>query len=222
MRSAAANYPARQVHMGSLAPISASAEEAVKDWPLFALVAIGTMAIGVAVCEMMKRRSLRMGTSDADWMAACRRLETVTVAEADRLLEIGPLIANAEESLLDVTRRVVDNPQCRLVCVVDADGALQGLLPVADLAFAAFVHVMPEIFLKYANDLAHSTQFAALSHGRTAGEVMRPPLALHPDDSLEIAFGRLQEADLEGLPIIDDANRVSGIPLRLADQLRPW
>ena len=162
-----------------------------------------------------------MGTSDAAWVAACRRFEAMTVAEADRLMGVEPILARPEEPLLAVARRVVDRPQCRLVCVVDAGGALLGLLPVADLAFAAFVHVMPEVFLKHANDLAHSTQFAALSHGRTAGEVMGPPVALRPGDPLEDAFGRLLGAELEGLPIVDDAGRVTGY-LNLPEFLCAW
>jgi len=162
-----------------------------------------------------------MGTTDAAWVATCRRFETTTVAEADRLMAVGPILARPEEALLAIARRVVDQPQCRIVCVADTGGTLLGLLPVADLAFAAFVHVMPEVFLKHANDLTHSTQFATLSHGRTAGEVMRPALALRPGDSLEDAFGRLLEADLEGLPIVDDAGRVTGY-LNLPEFLCAW
>jgi len=162
-----------------------------------------------------------MGTSDAAWVAACRRFETMTVAVADRLMAVEPILVGPAESLRAVARRVVDRPQCRIACVVDAGGTLLGLLPIADLAFAAFVHVMPEVFLKHANDLAHSTQFAALSHGRTAGEVMRPALALRPGDSLEDAFGRLLGADLEGLPIVDDAGRVTGY-LNLPEFLCAW
>lgn len=162
-----------------------------------------------------------MGTSDGAWVAACRRFEAMTVAEADRLMAVEPILVGPTEPIRTVARLVVDRPQCRIVCVVDAGGMLLGLLPVADLAFAAFVHVMPETFLKHANDLAHSTQFAALSHGRTAGAVMRPPLALHPGDSLEDAFGRLLEADLEGLPIVDAAGRVTGY-LNLPEFLCAW
>ena len=80
---------------------------------------------------------------------------------------------------------------------------------------------MPEVFLKHANDLAHSTQFAALSHGRTAGAVMRPPVALRPVDPLEDAFGRLLGAGLEGLPIVDDAGRVTGY-LNVPEFLCAW
>ncbi|MDP9372151.1 MAG: CBS domain-containing protein [Chloroflexota bacterium] len=162
-----------------------------------------------------------MATDDAGWVATCRRFEAMTVAEADRLMAVEPTLAGPEESLLVVARRVVDRPACRIVCVVDAGGVLLGLLPVADLAFAALVHVMPEIFLRHVNDLPHSAEFATLAHGRTAGDVMRPPLVLRADDRLEEAFGRLLRAGLEGLPIVDDAGRVTGY-LNVPEFLCAW
>ena len=162
-----------------------------------------------------------MATDDEVWVAACRRFEAMTVAEADRLMAVEPILAGPEEPLLAVVRKVVDRPACRIVCVVDAGGVLLGLLPVADLAFAAFVHVMPEVFLKHANDLARGGEFAALSHARTAGDVMRPPLALRPGDRLEEAFGRLLGTGLEGLPIVDAAGRVTGY-LNVPEFLCAW
>lgn len=164
-----------------------------------------------------------MATTNRDeaWVQACRRFEALTVAEADHLMGVEPILARPEETLLAVAKKIVDHPEGRVACVVDAGGVLLGLLPVADLAFAAFVHVMPEVFLRHANDLAHSAQFAALSHGRTAGEVMRPPVALRPGDTLEAAFGRLLGADLEGLPIVDADRRVIGY-LNLPEFLCAW
>lgn len=162
-----------------------------------------------------------MPTGAEAWVAARRRFEAMTVAEADRLMTMAPTLVRPDEPLLVVARRVVDRPDCRVLSVVAADNRLLGLLPIGDLAFAAFVHVMPELFLKHANDLAHSAQFATLSHGRTAGEVMRPPLALRPSDTLEEAFSRLLGTELEGLPIVDDTNRVIGY-LNLPEFLGAW
>ncbi len=100
-------------------------------------------------------------------------------------------LARAGAPLLAVARTVVENLGCRVFSVDDA-GMLLGLLPRNDRALA-------ETFLGRANDLAHSTQFATLSHGRMAGDIMRPPVALPPDDPLTAAFGKLLlGADLEG------------------------
>jgi CBS domain-containing protein len=162
-----------------------------------------------------------MDSPDAAWVNACRRFEALTVGEVDRLMAIGPLVVRPEESLLAVARRIVGHPECRVICVADAAGTLLGLLPLADLAFASFVHVMPEVFLRNARDLRHGSELARLSHARTAREAMRPPVALRPDDRLEVAFGRLLETSLEGLPIVDAAGRVIGY-LNLPEFLSAW
>lgn len=162
-----------------------------------------------------------MTNRDEEWVLACRRFESISAAEADQLMDIAPIVVRPEETLTEVVRKTVDRPSCRVLSVVDAGGKLLGLLPVSDLAFAAFVHVMPETFLKHANDLVHSGQFAAMSHARTAGELMRPPRSLRPHDRLEDAFGQLLEAELEGLPITDDAGRVVGY-LNIPEFLCAW
>ena len=60
-----------------------------------------------------------MATHDQVWVAACRRFEAMTVAEADRLMAVEPILGAPAEPLRAVARRVVDRPACRIVCVVD-------------------------------------------------------------------------------------------------------
>jgi CBS-domain-containing membrane protein len=162
-----------------------------------------------------------MEDQDAAWVQACRRFETMTVAEADRLLGIEPILASPDEPLLALIRRAVASPACRVVSVVDGDGRLLGLIPLGDLAFAAFVRVMPEIYLREARDLLHGGEFARMAHARTAAEVLRRPDAVRQTDTLERAYGQLLAAKLEGLPIVDDAGRVVGY-LNLPEFLGAW
>ena len=162
-----------------------------------------------------------MTNRDEAWLEACRRFEAMTVAEADRFLGIEPLLARPDEPLLALVRRAVTSPACRVISVVDPDGRLLGLIPLGDLAFAAFVRVMPEVFLREAHDLLQGGEFARMAHARTAGEVLRPPDAVRPTDTLERAYGRLLAARLEGLPIVDDAGRVVGY-LNLPEFLSAW
>ncbi len=162
-----------------------------------------------------------MTTQDEAWIRACRNFEAMTVAEADRLMTIEPTLIRPEETLLAAIRRVVEQPGCRVLCVVDAEQRLLGLLPIGDLAFAAFVRVMPEVFLHEARDLPQGGEFAPMAHARTAAEVLRPPDAVRPSDTLERAYGRLLAARLEGLPIVDDAGRVVGY-LNLPEFLSAW
>ncbi len=151
-----------------------------------------------------------MTKADEDWVLACRRFEAMTVAEADQQMDIEPTLVGPQDTLLEVAQKAVERPTCSVISVVDEQGRLLGLLPARDLAFGAFVHVVPELFLRYANDLREGGRFALMTHGRTAGDVMRPPLAVRPRDRLEDIFGRFLRTDLEGLPIVDDANRVIG------------
>ena len=162
-----------------------------------------------------------MTTQDEAWVRACRKFEAMTVAEADRLMAIEPTLIHPEETLLSATRQVVAQPGCRVLCVVDASQRLLGVLPIGDLAFAAFVRVMPEVFLRQASSLSRGREFATMLHGRTVGDVMRPAQALRPGDSLEVAFGQLLAANLEGLPIIDERRRVIGY-LNLPEFLGVW
>ena len=162
-----------------------------------------------------------MTTQDEAWIRACQNFEGMTVAEADRLMTIEPTLIRPGETLLAAIRRVVEQPGCRVLCVVDEERRLRGLLPIGDLAFAAFVRVMPEIFLRQMRTLSQGREFAAMLHSRTVGDAMRPALALHPGDRLEEAFAKLLEVNLEGLPIVDDGERVIGY-LNLPEFLSAW
>src|SRR3712207_9070472 len=98
-----------------------------------------------------------MTKSDEDWVLACRRFEAMTVAEADREMAIEPTVVRADETLLEVAQKAVERPTCSVIAVVDERGRLRGLLPARDLAFGAFVHVMPELFLKYAHEIGRAS-----------------------------------------------------------------
>jgi CBS domain-containing protein len=162
-----------------------------------------------------------MTTQDEAWVRACQNFEGMTVAEADRLMTIEPTLIHPDETLIAAIRRVVEQPACRVLCVVDPNQRLLGLLPIGDLAFAAFVRVMPEVFMRQMRTLSQGREFAAMLHSRTVGDAMRPALALRPADRLEEAFAKLLDANLEGLPIVDDRNRVIGY-LNLPEFLSAW
>lgn len=158
---------------------------------------------------------------DETWIEQKHRFTQTSVAEADALMPIEPTIVHPDESLGVIVRQALAQPACLVVSVVDDAGRLVGLLPTRQLAFGVFVRVLPEAFLRYVTDLRHSSEVAAMIHGRTAREVMRPPQFVRPGDTLEEAFGRLLTTDLEGLPVVDDAMRVIGY-LGLFEMLNCW
>ncbi len=162
-----------------------------------------------------------MNGRDDNWVWACQRIDQLTVADVDRLMNIEPLLVQPHESLPAVVRQAVDHPGSTVIVVVDAQGRLLGLLPTRDLTVGAYVHVMPEIFLMRAHDLRESGEFARLSHGRTAGAVMRPPRAVRADQRMTDALSHILAAGLDGLPIVDADDRVVGF-LSLLEFLCSW
>jgi CBS domain-containing protein len=162
-----------------------------------------------------------MSGREDNWARACQRIDQMTVADVDRLMNIEPVLVQPHESLPAVVRQAVDHPGCSVVAVVDAQGRLLGLLPTRDLTVGAYVHVMPEIFLMRVRDLRESGEFARLSHGRTAGEVMRPPRAVRADARVADALGHVLAAGLDGLPIVAADDRVVGY-LSLLEFLCSW
>jgi CBS domain-containing protein len=136
--------------------------------------------------------------------------QQTTIAEADRVLRLGPVTVEASASLLEVAERAVENTGCRVIAVVDADGRLVGVLPVRLLVDDIFLKIVPEEFLGEITDLEGVLRYAGHVGARTAGDVMVDPVSVHPDESVRTAFERMHASQLHGLPITDRDGTVVG------------
>jgi CBS domain-containing protein len=136
--------------------------------------------------------------------------QQTTIADADRLLQMGPVVVKASDSLRVAAERAVENTGCRVIAVVDDAGRLAGLLPVRALVNDIFLKVVPEEFLGEITDLEAVLKYAGRIGARTAGDVMVDPVSVHLDESVRTAFHRMHESKLNGLAITDDDNRVVG------------
>ena len=136
--------------------------------------------------------------------------QTTPIAEADTILSIGPVIAHAGDSLRVVAEAAVENTGCRVIAVADDDGRLIGVIPVRALVNDIFLKIVPEEFLGEILDLEGALKYAAHIGARTARDIMLPPVSVHPDESVRDAFERMHTAKLNGLPITDADERVSG------------
>lgn len=136
--------------------------------------------------------------------------QQTSIAEADRLLSIGPVSVRPTDSLERLAELAVENPSCRVLSVVDADGRLLGLVPIRVLVNDIFLKVVPEEFLGEILDYEAVLKYAAHVGARTAGDIMVPPVSVHPEESVRDAFQRMHEHRLNGLPITDADERVVG------------
>lgn len=136
--------------------------------------------------------------------------QQTTIAEADRILRMEPVVVAASASLRQVAELAVENTGCRVIAVVDADRRLVGVLPVRALVNDVFLKIVPEEFLGEIIDLEGALKYAEHVGARTAGDVMVGPVSVHPDETVRTAFERMHVSHLNGLPITDRDETVLG------------
>lgn len=133
-----------------------------------------------------------------------------SIADADRLLSIGPVVVDEQASLRAIAEQAVENTGCRVIAVVDRERRLTGVIPVRVLVNDIFLKILPELFLGEILDLDAALKYAAHVGARTASDVALPPVSVRPDEAVRDAFGRMHESKLNGLPIVDDGRHVIG------------
>ena len=126
------------------------------------------------------------------------------------VLNLEPTIVRLDTPLDEVAQAMFAHPRVHVVCVVNDDGRLVGVLDLRALADDLFFHIMPEAFLREVTDLEHAMQFAEMSGMRTAGDAMKEPVWVKRGETVKDAFKRMHEHHLEGLPLVDDRYHVVG------------
>jgi CBS domain-containing protein len=136
--------------------------------------------------------------------------QQTSIAEADRLLSMTPIVVHEGDSLQDAAEQAVQNAGCRVIAVVDPDGVLVGVLPVRVLVNDIFLKIVPEEFLGEIEDYEAVLKYAGHIGARVCREVMSEPVSVQLGDSVRDAFRRMHAAKLNGVPITDEENRVVG------------
>lgn len=119
-----------------------------------------------------------------------------------------PILVHADDSLHVLAERAVQNLACRVLCVIDADERLIGLISVNELLNDIFLKVVPEEFLGEIQDVPGALRYAEQIGARTAGDIMRAPVSVAADDTIRHVFRRLHQSGLDGLPVTDADGRV--------------
>ena len=147
--------------------------------------------------------------------------QRTSVGEAMSKVGIEPCVVAQETELVAVCERLGEAPGVQTVAVVDKTGHLAGVIPIRVLLDGLFLHVAPEEFLADLRAMEGVEEFGRLSRGRSAGDVMQPPVFVTMDDNVREAFSRMHARRLEGLPVIDKEMRVVGYLDRL-QLIRLW
>lgn len=121
-----------------------------------------------------------------------------------------PTIVGLDTPLDEVAQAMLAHPRVHVVCVLNGDGRLVGVLDLQTLAEDLFFHIMPEEFLREVTDLERAMQFAQMSGMRTAADAMHDPVWVKNGETVKDAFERMHKHHLPGLPVVDDRYHVTG------------
>jgi CBS domain-containing protein len=133
-----------------------------------------------------------------------------TIAEADRILRMEPVVVSDDAGLRETAELAVANTGCRVLAVVDGERRLVGVLPVHTLVDDVFLKLVPEEFLGEITDLEAAHEYARHVGARTVRDIMIAPAWVRGDETVRDAFARMHASDLNGLPIVDHDSRVTG------------
>lgn len=142
-----------------------------------------------------------------------RLARQTTVATAQGQLAIEPLLIPRDVDLLEALRRSSQQASTRIVGVIDPEGRIVGVVPVALIAEAVVAHAVPEAFFAELTDVDEVGQFGHAVQARTIGEIMLEPATIEPGATLGDAFRAMHQRHLSGLYVVDAA----GIPTGYID-----
>lgn len=163
-------------------------------------------ALGLHKAPPMEVDARSYEAPQLDWLAWRKK----SAAEVARLFALQPVLVRRDTALEQIPQALMAQPGVQVVCVTSEDDVLVGLLPLSDLADALLFHEMPEEFLSEVTDLEGVIEFAERSRVRTAGDVMKPPVWVRQDEPLKLAFRRMHQHQLLGLPVVDETYHIVG------------
>jgi CBS domain-containing protein len=141
--------------------------------------------------------------------------EAITVAtpvgQVARLLRgTDPVTVHPGDTLRRVAQQSVVHPECGVLCVVDEQNVLVGLIRATELVNDIFIKIVPEEFLSRIGQADAALRYAERIGARTARDIMEVPVSVHAAQTVREAFRKLHETGLAGLPVVDDGDHVEG------------
>jgi CBS domain-containing protein len=145
------------------------------------------------------------------WAEEVYKLERKTsVAQLVNIMDLNPVRVQADASLQEIAEEAIARPRVHVVCVVNREDRLIGVIDLSKLSDALFFSIFPEEFLGELKDIDQVMDYAGRTYIRQAEDLMREPVSVRMDDNLEKAFHLMHEKKLQGLPVIDDHYHIIG------------
>jgi CBS domain-containing protein len=139
-----------------------------------------------------------------------RAARRTPVSACQDRLSIEPLLLGPELDVLAAVHRAAEQPQTRVIGVVNQEGVLIGVLPIVRLAQSVVARVAPEAIMRGLSEVDDIASFSHSVEARTVGEAMVAPASVAMDATIDQAFRKMHGRHESGLHIVDDAGRPIG------------
>jgi len=136
------------------------------------------------------------------------RLRLEKVRDIFRLIVSKPAVVPEDARIEEVLNEFVNDPRRRIVCVVDSEQKLVGLISLTELLIYIGVHAGEAV-----KSFTHLTPYEAglrYMMGNQAKHVMREAISVKSDDKLLDALNMMERTGLEELPVVNDEGMIIG------------
>src|SRR6266540_1754096 len=113
-----------------------------------------------------------------------RLTKATTVSSALDTAGSQPIVVLETASIPEVAAAWEAHPEVRVICVVNNQGTLAGIIRVGPICDALFLHLAPEEFLADILEPDSLLEFRRLSHARRAADLMEEAKGVLADDSV--------------------------------------
>ena len=120
------------------------------------------------------------------------------------------IVVSSETPVGALPDAIASNRDCQTIAVVDATGKLVGIIPVDTVIHYLLLHVLPGEFFAEVQELERAAELIKEQHAHTAGDLMHPPVSVPASATVREAFHLIHRAGLNGLPVVDEHEQVSG------------
>ena len=140
-------------------------------------------------------------------------MKRIKVSKVRKFITQEASIVHKDAGLMEIAKKIVEDPKTRSVYVVDKDNRLIGIIPVNFLAQYLFYEYIPDEFFYY-------KAVKPLEEVR-AEDIMIPPVFVREEDTLNIAFEKMAGNDLRELPVVDNDMKIIG-DLNILELIIAW
>lgn len=143
-------------------------------------------------------------------LAGWRKTRSLQVSTAFKTLLNQPTLVSVDSPIRDVLSAFLNNPHVPVVCVINQEERLVGMIKEEWFAEMMLIPAMPENFIQDPDQYEKALAYARMKPDQKAFDIMVDPDFISHDCSLEEAFMQMQSKAAIGLPLVNKHYRVVG------------